>query len=172
MVALVHFLSFPGGGAGFALFAVAFELGRIGTRSALLLAAASPVAWMLLLALPPHAISLASPALYGPAIGMLWTAVTGYAFSRIRWGPENPPPSTKRRAEAGEDLMALLSPREKEIAAFVAAGLDNAAIAKRLYISPVTVKSHVAHIMSKTGTSTRASLVAQIHQSHQPRGDS
>lgn len=169
LVVLIHFLGFPGGGAGLALFASVFELGRIGRRPTLIAAAATPVAWALLLAPPPHAVSLASPALLGPAAAMLWTAATGYAFGRIQWKPNTVDTRHARyRTPVGEGLMALLTRREREIAELVATGLDNTAIAQRLYISPVTVKSHVAHIMAKTNTTTRAQLVAQILQRRIP----
>jgi DNA-binding CsgD family transcriptional regulator len=163
LVAVIHFLGFPGGGAGFALFALAFELGRVGSRRALVAAAAVPVAWVFLLALPPDPVPLSSPALFGPALGMLWTTATGYAFGRIRAGSDAAPAEpSPYPALTDEGLQTLLTRREREVAELVATGLDNATIARRLFISPVTVKSHVAHIMAKTGATTRAQLVAQI----------
>src|SRR5262249_40566648 len=46
-------------------------------------------------------------------------------------------------------LPAGLTAREAEVLRLVAAGLSNAAIAERLFLSPNTVKVHVANIFAK-----------------------
>ena len=44
-------------------------------------------------------------------------------------------------------------------------GLTNPQIGERLYVSPRTVQTHLAHIFAKLGISTRAQLAAQAtHQ--------
>ncbi len=53
-----------------------------------------------------------------------------------------------------------LSPREREIAALVAAGLSNKQIAARESIALATVKAHVHHILVKTGLPNRAAIAA------------
>jgi DNA-binding NarL/FixJ family response regulator len=53
-----------------------------------------------------------------------------------------------------------LTTREAEVLALLAAGLSNAAIAERLHIERVTVKSHVNRIFTKTGVTDRAGAVA------------
>ncbi len=53
-------------------------------------------------------------------------------------------------------LPAGLSAREAEVLRLVAAGLDNAASAEWLFLSPRTVKSHVASIYNKLGVTNRA----------------
>ena len=53
-----------------------------------------------------------------------------------------------------------LTAREREVAALVAEGLTNAAIAKRLYISPRTAAVHVSNILAKLGVSNRSELTA------------
>lgn len=55
-----------------------------------------------------------------------------------------------------------LSARESEVATLVAQGIDSAAIAERLYISPWTVQDHCKAIFNKTGTRTRRELRSQI----------
>jgi DNA-binding NarL/FixJ family response regulator len=45
--------------------------------------------------------------------------------------------------------LDLLSAREREVIAYIADGLSNAAIARRLSISEHTVKRHVANILLK-----------------------
>jgi DNA-binding CsgD family transcriptional regulator len=57
-----------------------------------------------------------------------------------------------------------LSPRELEVADLVAEGLSNPAIARRLYLSRPTVASHVAHILTKLGFSSRAQIAAWAAQ--------
>lgn len=52
-----------------------------------------------------------------------------------------------------------LSKRELEILRQVAAGLPNKLIAERLSISPDTVKSHIANILSKLGANDRTHAV-------------
>ena len=47
------------------------------------------------------------------------------------------------------DSLARLSEREREVLALIAEGLNNEAIARRLYISDRTVESHVAKVLQK-----------------------
>ncbi len=53
-----------------------------------------------------------------------------------------------------------LTPREQEVAALVAEGLTNAAIARRLVLSERTVENHVAHCLHKLDLPTRSALAA------------
>ncbi len=56
-----------------------------------------------------------------------------------------------------------LSARELEVAALVAAGKRNAAIAAELFISTATVKDHVHAILRKTGLAGRSAVIAAWH---------
>jgi DNA-binding NarL/FixJ family response regulator len=60
-----------------------------------------------------------------------------------------------------EDLTA----REIELLTLIAAGSTNAEIAKRLVISPLTVKSHVSRILAKTSARDRTQLVVMAYES-------
>ena len=53
-----------------------------------------------------------------------------------------------------------LTPRECEVAALVAGGSSNKAIADELVISPATAARHVANILAKLGFSSRAQIAA------------
>jgi DNA-binding NarL/FixJ family response regulator len=53
-----------------------------------------------------------------------------------------------------------LTAREKEIAALIADGRSNKAIADELVISPATVARHVANIMAKLDFHSRAQIAA------------
>ena len=52
-----------------------------------------------------------------------------------------------------------LTPREIEVLAAIAAGLSNAELAARFRISGATVKSHINHLLAKTGSRDRGQLV-------------
>lgn len=54
----------------------------------------------------------------------------------------------------------VLTEREREVAALVAAGKTNAGIAADLGIATQTVKSHVAAIFRRTGFTNRAAVAA------------
>jgi DNA-binding CsgD family transcriptional regulator len=54
----------------------------------------------------------------------------------------------------------VLTPREREVVRLVALGAGTRQVAKDLYLSPETIRSHVRNAMSKTGSHTRAQLVA------------
>ena len=54
-----------------------------------------------------------------------------------------------------------LSAREAEVLELVARGLQNPAIAERLFLSVKTVQNRVSDLLGKTGSATRAELVAR-----------
>ena len=52
-----------------------------------------------------------------------------------------------------------LSPREQEVLALLAEGLGVAAIAKRIYVSESTAKTHISKIYEKLGAANRAQAI-------------
>lgn len=57
-----------------------------------------------------------------------------------------------------------LTDREREILVLVARGLTNEEIGADLFISPATVKTHLARIMAKLGAHDRAQLVVRAYE--------
>ncbi len=55
--------------------------------------------------------------------------------------------------------MAGLTEREVDVLTAIGGGLSNAEISARFRISPATVKTHVNHLLAKTGMRDRAQLV-------------
>jgi DNA-binding NarL/FixJ family response regulator len=64
------------------------------------------------------------------------------------------------------DRLTHLSPREQEVLVEIGRGRSNAAIAQRLGLTESTVKTHVSHILRKTGARSRFAL--QTRASSQP----
>lgn len=64
-----------------------------------------------------------------------------------------------------ESPMNRLTERELEIVGLVAQGLTNDQIAERLFLSPLTVKTHVNRSMTKIDVRDRAQLVVAAYQS-------
>jgi DNA-binding NarL/FixJ family response regulator len=67
-----------------------------------------------------------------------------------------------RPAPPGE--LDELSEREREVFRLIARGLSNAEIARELYISETTVKTHVTHILQKLGLRDRVQAVVLAYQ--------
>jgi predicted ATPase/DNA-binding CsgD family transcriptional regulator len=72
------------------------------------------------------------------------------------------PWDARAAATAAVSPAALLTPRELEISALVAAGRSNKDIADELVISPATVARHIANIMAKLGFRSRAQIASWI----------
>ena len=72
-------------------------------------------------------------------------------------GPPGPCRATPNRALK---QVAALSLREREVLALITEGRSNKAIAEALFISPNTVKTHVASLLAKLGADTRVQLAA------------
>jgi DNA-binding NarL/FixJ family response regulator len=69
-----------------------------------------------------------------------------------------------QRNPPAPDRLAVLTDREREVLALVGAGLSNQEIARRLVVSPHTVKTHVKRAMVKLGAHDRAQLVVIAYE--------
>ncbi|MGW2827365.1 response regulator [Streptomyces sp. NPDC001443] len=67
-------------------------------------------------------------------------------------------------AGAVHQQLACLTPRERDVMSLVALGLSNDDISERLFVSPLTVKTHVNRAMSKLAVRDRAQLVVIAYQ--------
>ena len=68
---------------------------------------------------------------------------------------------TKDAAEPVPRRFQTLTDREREIVALVADGLDNQAIASRLYLSEGTIRNHISAILAKTNLANRTQLAVE-----------
>ena len=57
-----------------------------------------------------------------------------------------------------------LTAREVEVLTEIAGGLSNTEVAAALFVSEATVKTHVNHLLAKTGCRDRAALVAYAYR--------
>jgi DNA-binding NarL/FixJ family response regulator len=88
---------------------------------------------------------------------LLAPSVTRRLITDLAGQPERP--RTDSRALHG------LTDREREVLALVAAGLSNDEIAGKLFVSPLTAKTHVSRIMTKLDARDRAQLVVMAYES-------
>ncbi|WP_113700782.1 response regulator [Nonomuraea lactucae] len=70
----------------------------------------------------------------------------------------------RRAVQVAEDLLAVLTEREREVLALVGQGLSNSEIGAELFLSPATARTHVSHAMAKLGARDRAQLVVIAYQ--------
>ncbi|MDJ0457142.1 response regulator transcription factor [Arthrobacter sp. NQ7] len=72
-----------------------------------------------------------------------------------------------RHSRAAQRPVALdrITDREREVLQLVGEGLNNVEIAERLFITPLTAKTHVSRIMAKLMVRDRAQLVVLAYES-------
>jgi DNA-binding CsgD family transcriptional regulator len=68
--------------------------------------------------------------------------------------------SRQRPATGWRSLTAT----ERTVSLLVAEGLTNGAVARRLYMSPHTVNTHLRHVFAKLGVGNRVALAAVVHR--------
>jgi DNA-binding NarL/FixJ family response regulator len=89
---------------------------------------------------------------------LLSPSVTRRLITDLAGRQERPPAAASR-------ILDGLTAREREVMALVAAGLSNDEIAGRLYLSPLTAKTHVSRAMTKLNARDRAQLVVIAYES-------
>lgn len=96
--------------------------------------------------------------LWSEGVTLPWARTVEYALSDPPSGRPVPPLAEPvRAAPAG-----VLTEREREIAALIARGLSNRALADELVISPATVARHVSNILAKLGFTSRIQVAAWV----------
>ena len=83
--------------------------------------------------------------------------VQGSVVERVLAQPEH--------AERAPAALGALTARELDVLRLVSQGMSNDEIAGSLVVSPLTVKTHVSRILTKTGARDRAQLVALAYES-------
>jgi DNA-binding NarL/FixJ family response regulator len=69
------------------------------------------------------------------------------------------------RADTGPGVdLAVLTDRERDVLALIGEGLSNDEIAERLYISPLTAKTHVSRILGKLAARDRTQLAITAYR--------
>ncbi len=73
--------------------------------------------------------------------------------------------ASQSRAAGKVVPLEQVTEREREVLALVGEGLNNAEIAERLFITPLTAKTHVSRIMTKLMVRDRSQLVVLAYES-------
>ena len=123
---------------------------------------------------PPHVLVLTNYDTDADILGAVEAGASGYL---LKDAPPAELIAAVRAAAAGESALApaiasrldpqtrepdlQLTLREIEVLNLVAAGMSNRQIGQELFLSEATVKSHLVHIFTKLGVSSRTAAVAQ-----------
>jgi len=87
---------------------------------------------------------------------LLSPGVTRRLLERVAGGLRPAPPTA---------ALDALTEREREVLALVGQGLSNGEIGERLFLSPLTAKTHVSRIMQKLDARDRVHLVVLAYES-------
>lgn len=105
---------------------------------------------------PPHDL-LAAIRVVAAGEALLSPTITKKLITAFATRPEPPNPPAAPE-------LATVTAREREVLDLIAAGMSNAEIAQRLHIGPGTVKTHVAHLLTKLNARDRVQLVIIVHR--------
>jgi two-component system, NarL family, nitrate/nitrite response regulator NarL len=75
-----------------------------------------------------------------------------------------------RTTDIAEDILGMLTTRERRIAELVAEGLSNKEISRQLNVREGTVKVHLHHIYAKLSIANRTSLAVIAARYEMTRG--
>jgi DNA-binding NarL/FixJ family response regulator len=75
-----------------------------------------------------------------------------------------PAPVVPEPRTSGAEVVGTLSLRERQVLTLLASGRETPAIATALRISPLTVKTHIARLLSKLGVSRRGHAIAFAYE--------
>ncbi|MBM7802507.1 DNA-binding NarL/FixJ family response regulator [Curtobacterium luteum] len=122
----------------------------------------------------PYVLVLTNYDTDGDILGAVEAGASGYL---LKDAPPEELVAAVRAAASGQSALApaiagrlmarmrapqvALSAREIEVLALVAEGAPNTEVASRLFISDATVKSHLVHVFSKLGVSSRTAAVRE-----------
>ena len=122
----------------------------------------------------PYVLVLTNYDSDGDILGAVEAGASGYL---LKYAPPGELLTAVRAAAAGESALApavasrlmarmrapqvSLSAREIEVLRLVADGASNADVAARLHITDATVKTHLVHVFSKLGVTSRTAAVAR-----------
>jgi DNA-binding NarL/FixJ family response regulator len=70
----------------------------------------------------------------------------------------------RHAAPRDAERLGVLTPRELEVLRQLARGRSNAEIARDLYLSEATVKTHVAHVLAKLGLTSRTQAAVLAYE--------
>jgi DNA-binding NarL/FixJ family response regulator len=88
---------------------------------------------------------------------LLSPSATRALITRFLAQPDPCPTAVHERLES-------LTPRERDVTSLAALGLSNDEIAERLFVSPLTAKTHINRAMTKLAARDRAQLVVIAYQ--------
>ncbi|MFJ4296201.1 response regulator [Curtobacterium sp. SP.BCp] len=125
----------------------------------------------------PYVLVLTNYDTDGDILGAVEAGASGYL---LKDAPPEDLVAAVRAAASGQSALAptiagrlmarmrapqvSLSAREIEVLALVAEGASNGDVAARLFISDATVKSHLVHVFSKLGVSSRTAAVNEARR--------
>ncbi|GGU00784.1 response regulator transcription factor [Streptomyces violascens] len=91
-----------------------------------------------------------------------------HARTRLSAYPDTYPDARTERI----DCASRLTPREREVVALVAQGMNNSEIGNTLFIAESTVNFHMSNILQKTGLRDRSQLAAHVSAQPTPTRES
>ena len=118
------------------------------------------VAWLLQWLDYRYSVRAFSTEIYMVLIALGFTALGGWVGHRLTSGRSGS--SFEKNARVIETLG--ISERELEVLELLAEGYSNKEIAKRLFVSPHTVKTHLAHLYGKLEVSRRTEAIHEARR--------